>query len=67
MIVTVTPAQAQHVAALLTAANEAQQRVIQAVTLLSLGQVPEGTPFVSVNTDDATLLFHVEHEAPDAG
>lgn len=62
---TVTPAQAAHLAALLRDAQTAHQRLREALTLLTLGQVPEGATLTDINTDTGVLSFRVE-PAPDA-
>jgi hypothetical protein len=55
MTLTVTPAQAQRIAA--------QMHALQAtLELLTLGTPAHGRTLASVNTDDGTLTFH---EVPD--
>ncbi len=57
MIVTVSPEQAQYVAALLQQAQQAQQAFSQAVTLLALGRVSHGAVFQHVNPETGELVF----------
>ena len=64
MQVTVTPQQAQHLAAVVSAAQHAQRAAQDAVTLLTLGHVPAEAVLADINTDDGVLTFR---EAPDAG
>lgn len=63
---TVTRAQAAHLAALLRDATDAHDRLRGAVSLLTLGHVPEGATLTNINTDTGALTFHVE-PPPDAG
>ena len=64
MILTVTPAQAQRLAALVSAAQQAQRAAQDAVTLLTLGHVPPEAVLDDINTDDGMLTFR---GVPDAG
>jgi hypothetical protein len=61
--VTVTPAQAAHVAALVQQARTAQDALEQAVRLLTLGaDLPEGSTLFHVDTDTGVFTF----TAPEA-
>jgi hypothetical protein len=59
LIVTVslTPAQAQHLAALVSAAQRAQQLAQDAVTLLAMGLVPDGAVLTHIDTDTGACTF----------
>ena len=57
MHLTVTPAQAQRLAA-------EMQQMQRTLELLTLGTAVAGMALLSVNTDDGTLTFR---EVPDAG
>jgi hypothetical protein len=63
--ITLTPAQAQHVAALIQQAQTAKQSADDAVTLLTLGLVPAGAALTDVNTDTGVCTFTVPAEASD--
>ena len=63
MILTVTPAQAAHVAALWRDMQTAEQRTRDAVALLALGHdVPPDAVLSAIDTDAGTLTFQVRQD-----
>lgn len=54
----ITTAQAQHIAALVQAQQQASQALSQAVTLLALGTIPDGCTLAGISVEGQVLTFH---------
>lgn len=59
----VTTAQAQHIAALVQAQQQASQALSHAVTLLALGTIPDGCTLAGVSVEGHLLTFAEPPEA----